>query len=80
MKPRVTAKARRRAHAQRIARRLFTGGTGSRATRLVLMVEFHPDGDERITRERELGGWCERAVVDLLEAELRPGQRRRAAR
>jgi hypothetical protein len=72
--PRVGAKARRRAHARRIARHLFEGSTGSRATRLVLVLER--PGLMTI----DLGGWCEQAVAELLEAELRPGQRRRAAR
>lgn len=79
--PRVSAKARRLEQAQRIARHLFTGGTGSHATRLALMVQVPDDPllDGRPS-EREIGGWCEPAVVRLLEAELRPGQRRRTAR
>jgi hypothetical protein len=79
--PRISAKARRQALAARIARELFTGGTGSHATRLVLMV---PVPDDTLLdgkqSEREIGGWCETSAADVIEAHLRPGQRRRAAR
>jgi len=47
---------RRLAH--RIAERLFTNGQGVRAARLVLTIDGPP--------KRDLGGWCEEAVVDRI--------------
>ena len=79
-KPRVSAKARRRAAAARIADRLLTVGL-MRGTRLAIVVSIPDDALlEGRGSEREIGGWAERGLVDLLEAELRPGQRRRADR
>jgi hypothetical protein len=79
--PRVSAKARRQALAARIARELFTGGTGHHATRLALMV---PVPDDTLLdgkpSERAVGGWGEKAAAAVIEAHLRPGQRRRRAR
>lgn len=46
--------------AQLIADRLFTNGVGKRADRLVLTSK---DG-------KDLGGWCEQAVVDEIEKAL----------
>jgi hypothetical protein len=54
-----------RALAALIARRLFTGGTGHHAARLVLMEGV-------VGKERELGGWCEGAVRDVIEDSIRP--------
>lgn len=48
--------------AERIARSLFTNGQGQRAQRLVLTVDGPP--------LRDLGGWCERAVVDRIAEAL----------
>lgn len=42
--------------AERIVKELFINGQGSKADRLVLTTS---DG-------RDLGGWCERAVVDVI--------------
>lgn len=48
------------AHA--IAEQLFTNGVQERAERLVL------EGQDK----RDLGGWCFRAVVDVIVEQLRP--------
>jgi hypothetical protein len=47
---------------ERIVRRLFTNGAGERAERLVLTVDGPP--------KRDLGGWCELAAIDQVEAVL----------
>jgi hypothetical protein len=43
-----------------IAKHLFTNGAGKRAQRLVLELPNLQDG----------GGWCEAAVVDVIEDHL----------
>lgn len=50
----------RRSRVDAFVRELFTNGVGQRAERLVLL------SDEC----RSLGGWCERAVADRVEAFL----------
>ena len=45
---------------ERIAEKLFTNGGGEKAQRLVLEL---PDG-------KDGGGWCKRAVVDVIDAVL----------
>lgn len=50
-----------KALAERIARDLFTNGQGEHAERLVLID----------ANGRDLGGWCEQAVVDRIEGALR---------
>lgn len=52
----------RRQLAETIARRLFTTGFGEVAQRLVLTID-------RPT-QRDLGGWCEGAVADIVDASL----------
>lgn len=72
--PRTTAKARRLAHAARIIDELLRGG----GTRLVIVDESA--GPVVVSPpDRDLGGWGRPALVRILEAELRPGQRRRTA-
>jgi len=44
-----------------IADELFTNGQGQRAERLVLTSRFGSD----------LGGWCQRAVIDVIARQLR---------
>jgi hypothetical protein len=76
--PRTSAKARRRALAARIVSYLFQAG-GRRGTRLVIVDESAaPARVDPLASD--LGGWCERALVDIIESHLRPGQRRRADR
>ena len=57
----MTAEARRKL-AERIAQELFTNGQGQRAQRLVLTIDK--------PTPRDLGGWAEAAVVDLIERLL----------
>lgn len=47
--------------AERIVAQLFVNGQGQQADRLVLASEDH----------RDLGGWCKRAVVDVITKYLR---------
>jgi hypothetical protein len=76
--PRTTAKARRRALAARIVSYLLHASS-RRGTRLVVVDESAgPAKVEPLARD--LGGWCESALIDVIEAHLRPGQRRRADR
>lgn len=67
---------KRAAIAARIAKQLFTAGDGTRATRLVLLD----------AAGRDLGGWGEAPVRDVVERELRnwllaraPRKRRKAS-
>lgn len=48
--------------AEQIARALFTNGSGDVAQRLVLTIDK--------PLHRDLGGWCEGAVVDKIEAAI----------
>ena len=57
------ASMQRRGVAEAIARRLFTCGSRKRADRLRLFI-IQP-------RERNLGGWSERAAADQIEEVLR---------
>lgn len=57
----------RRQLAETIARRLFTTGFGEVAQRLVLTIDQ--------PARRDLGGWCERAVADMVERTLAPPRR-----
>jgi len=77
--PRVSAKARRQALAARIARELFTGGTGGHASRLSMMVEGEPAlrASAGKMSSFDIGGWNEKAVAAVIEPMLRPGVRRR---
>jgi hypothetical protein len=71
--PRTSAKARRLSLATRIARDLFTDGTGGHATRLVFLDDTKPT----LSRARDMVGWDETSVIAVIAAHLRPGQRRR---
>ncbi len=50
-----------RAIAEAIAECLFRNGTGQKAARLVL----------HDANERDLGGWCKKAVADVIERHLK---------
>lgn len=62
---------RQKSLARKIAKELFTNGIGERADRLVLVTNDCPE--DCPDRGRGMGGWCERAVVSLIEDELRKG-------
>jgi ectoine hydroxylase-related dioxygenase (phytanoyl-CoA dioxygenase family) len=57
----VSAFRGRMAAARRAAAYLFVNGSGQRAHRLVLQDRSG----------RDLGGWCQRAVANAIERELR---------
>ena len=48
-----------------IAERLFTNVQGEKGTRLVLVKEKGM-GTAKVSNAQDLGGWCERAVVNVL--------------
>jgi hypothetical protein len=52
--------------ARRIAKKLFTAGSGEKADRLVLMEERGHGPSET----RDLGGWCEKALADFIANDL----------
>lgn len=52
--------------AQAIADRLFINGNGDHAERLILSG----------TNGRDLGGWCQQAVVDVIVDELKAARHR----
>lgn len=59
-----------RALAALIARQLFTNGQGRLATRLVLVDES--TGHATTAPARDLGGWGEGSVRDVIESLIRP--------
>lgn len=52
--------------AEDIAKDLFTSGSGQVATRLVMLQE----PDDPLNPTRDLGGWCEEAVINRIRKHL----------
>ncbi len=60
----MTREEQNRALAKKIAKQLFTNGLDRKADRFVLMTD----------NGRNLGGWCEEAVVDLIQRLIEKGK------